>query len=138
MMKIKYSQKTKDIIAYSKEEAIRLGNDILLPEHLFLGILRDGDNRTLDIIVSNGIDLNEIRETIESSIKTNDVLKNISSDEIPLTKTTERILQLIHLEAQNLKNDIINPEHILLAMFRENTNNINDIGYTVGNSTYRG
>ena len=124
MVEIKYSEKIKDIISYSKEESIRLGNNILLPEHLFLGILRDGENKVLDILVSFGIDLNIIRKLFEKKIKSKKISSKLQEEDIILSKITKQILQLVHLEAKALKSDTINPEHLLLAMIREKTNPI--------------
>ena len=124
-MTAKYSQKIKDIIIYSKEEAIRLGNNKLLPEHLFLGILRDGKNDTLKALKTQGLDLVDFRNKIELQVKTNNIISNISIDELQIAKTTQRILQLIHLEAKALNNPTIQIEHLLFAMLREKTNTIN-------------
>lgn len=60
-----FSQKVKDVIAYSKEEALRLGHDQIGTEHLLLGILRDGDSKAVSILESLNVDLKEVREKIE-------------------------------------------------------------------------
>lgn len=120
-MDAKFSQKIKNILSYSKEEAIRLGNEYISTEHLFLGMLRDGENIAIDILLKLGLDLHKIRTKIEKSIRENyqDSFSQTNIDEIPLLKTTERILKLIHLEAQDFKSTMIDSEHLLLAMLRD-------------------
>ena len=120
-METKFSQKVTDILEYSKEEAIRLGNKELNPEHLMLGILRDGNNNVLQILVEFMIDLNIIKKQIEKEIKQIRIIP-IKNTEIPLSKITNKILKLIYLEAQSLKQTIVIPEHIILAIMRENKN----------------
>lgn len=68
-MDSQFSQRVKDILGYSKEEAIRLGNSHISPEHLFLGILRDGRRVAIDILVNQGIDLPVLKGSLEKSIK---------------------------------------------------------------------
>ena len=94
-MEAKFSQKVADILEYSKEEAIRLGNKELNPEHLMLGILRDGNNNVLQILVEFMIDLNIIKKQIEKEIKQVRIIP-LKNTEIPLSKTTDKILKLIY------------------------------------------
>ena len=68
-MDSQFSQRVKDILSYSKEEAIRLGNSHISPEHLFLGILRDGEGVAVDILINSGVDLLVLKGSIEKSIK---------------------------------------------------------------------
>ena len=68
-MDSKFSQKVKDILSYSKEEAIRLGNTHISPEHLFLGILRDGEGFAVDILMNQGVDLVMLKGSVEKSIR---------------------------------------------------------------------
>ncbi len=124
-MNTKLSQKVKDIIEYSKEEALRLGNRNLSPAHIFLGILRDGDNNVLQVLVYNGIDLNIIKRQIEEQIKERSIIKD--ENELQVKKSTERILKLIHLEAKSLKSEIIIPEHLILAIMREDKNLVSEL-----------
>ena len=69
MMDAHFSQRVNDILGYSKEEAIRLGNSHISPEHLFLGILREGEGLAVDILLNNGVDLLMLKGSIEKSIK---------------------------------------------------------------------
>ena len=68
-MDSKFSPKIRDVLSYSREEAIRMGNDFIGTEHIFLGILRDGEGVAMDILSNLGIDINELKKTIETEIK---------------------------------------------------------------------
>ncbi len=118
-MDAKFSQRVKDILSYSKEEAIRLGNSHISPEHLFLGILREGEGAAVDILINKGVDLPMLKESIESSIKVEDPVPVADYDVIPLLRSTERILKLVYLEAKALKSDTIESEHLLLAIIKD-------------------
>lgn len=118
-MDSQFSQRVKDILAYSKEEAIRLGNSYISPEHLFLGILRDGEGVAVDILINSGVDLLVLKGSIEKSIRVDKPLPMPESAIIPLLKSTERILKLVHLEARSLKSATIETEHLLLAILKD-------------------
>ena len=117
-----FSQRVKDILSYSKEEAIRLGNSHISPEHLFLGILRDGEGVAVDILINSGVDLLLLKGSIEKSIKVENPVPVADHNVIPLLRSTERILKLVYLEAKSLKSTTIDTEHLLLAILKdENT-----------------
>lgn len=118
-MDSRFSQKVKDILTYSKEEAIRLGNSHISPEHLFLGILRDGEGFAVDILLNHGVDLVMIKGSVERSIRVEDPVPVSDNDILPLLKSTERVLKLVHLEARALKSEVIDTEHLLLAIMKE-------------------
>jgi ATP-dependent Clp protease ATP-binding subunit ClpC len=118
-MDSQFSQRVKDILVYSKEEAIRLGNSHISPEHLFLGILRDGEGVAIEILVSQGIDLRILKGSLEHSIKVETPVMVADHEIIPLLKSTERILRLVYLEAKALKSGIIESEHLLLAILKD-------------------
>ncbi len=117
-MELKYSPKVKEIFSYSKEEAIRLGNEKILPEHIFLGLLRDGDNLAIDILVKKNIDLTKIRNIIEKNLKRQAPLTIDYEDEISLDELTARLMNIIRLEASSLNDSEIKPIHLLLAILR--------------------
>ena len=119
MMDSQFSQRVKDIIAYSKEEAIRLGNSHISPEHLFLGILRDGEGAAIDILINQGADLLSLKSSIEKSIRVDTPVSMIDFEIIPLLKSTERALKLVYLEAKAMKSDTIESEHLLLAILKD-------------------
>ena len=120
-MNTKLSQRIKDVISYSKEEAGRLGNNFIGPEHLLLGILREGDGNAVEALSAFQIDLNEIKENIELEIRSENPIK-IDESSIPLLNSTEKILKMIHLEARTLKDSVVGTGHLLLALLKEGNN----------------
>ncbi|MDR1865378.1 MAG: ATP-dependent Clp protease ATP-binding subunit [Bacteroidales bacterium] len=131
-MDSKFSQHIKGVLGYSKEEAMRLGTPYIGPEHLFLGILRDGESEALEILQSLGLDLYHIRKQIEDKIKP-DVYQTIpESDDIPLLKSAERALKLVYLEAKSFKCAEIKTEHLLLALLKDETAYVTQLLYESG------
>ncbi|MDO9580883.1 MAG: Clp protease N-terminal domain-containing protein, partial [Bacteroidales bacterium] len=118
-MDSQFSQRVKDILGYSKEEAIRLGNSHISPEHLFLGILRDGESAAIEILMNQGIDLMVLKGSLEKSIKVETPVPVADHEVIPLLRSTERILKLVFLEAKALKSSTIDTEHLLLAILKD-------------------
>jgi len=118
-MDSQFSQRVKDILGYSKEEAIRLGNSHISPEHLFLGILRDGEGVAVEILINQGIDLLVLKGSLEKSIKVESPVSVADHEIIPLLRSTERILKLVYLEAKALKSNTIDSEHLLLAILKD-------------------
>jgi ATP-dependent Clp protease ATP-binding subunit ClpC len=118
-MDSQFSQRVKDILGYSKEEAIRLGNSHISPEHLFLGILRDGESTAIEILMNQGIDLMVLKGSLEKSIKVESPVPVADHEVIPLLRSTERILKLVYLEAKALKSSTIDTEHLLLAILKD-------------------
>jgi ATP-dependent Clp protease ATP-binding subunit ClpC len=122
MMDAHFSQRVNDILGYSKEEAIRLGNSHISPEHLFLGILREGEGVAVDILLNHGVDLLMLKGSIEKSIKADKPVTMADNDILPLLKSTERVLRLVHIEAKALKTRVIDTEHLLMAILRDESN----------------
>lgn len=121
-MDAQFSQRIKDVLGYSKEEAVRLGNSHISVEHLFLGILRDGEGLAIDVLVVLGVELYDLRMAIEKSIR-NDQPSRVSDPEsLPLLKSSERILKLTHLEARSMKEKTIDTNHLLLAILKDDNN----------------
>ena len=118
-MDAKFSQRIKDVLSYSKEEAIRLGNTHIGTEHLFLGILRDGEGLAIDVLVSLGADLHDLKRTIEGGIKDDNPVSMNESDNIPLMKPAERVLKLVYLEAKSMKQITIDTGHLVLAILKD-------------------
>ncbi len=116
-MDSQFSPRIKDIIGYSREEAIRLGNDYIGQEHLFLGILREGEGTATDILENLGVDLAEVKQLIDSKIRTEKEI-NTKADLIML-KSTEKTLKLIYLEARSFKSVTANSGHLLLAILKD-------------------
>jgi ATP-dependent Clp protease ATP-binding subunit ClpC len=120
-MEAKFSQRVKDVLTFSREEAMRLGNDYIGLEHLLLGILREGEGMAVQIMLYFGLDLELMRKTIEKSISNPE--KGITKlDNIPLVKQAERALKITYLEAKMFKSDLIGTEHLLLSILKDDDN----------------
>jgi ATP-dependent Clp protease ATP-binding subunit ClpC len=115
----RFSQRIKDVLSYSKEEAIRLGNAHISTEHLFLGILRDGEGLAIDILILMGAELYDLRRSIEELIRPESAIKVQDTDNIPLLKSAEKVLKLVYLEAKSLQDDTIDTGHLLLAIMKD-------------------
>ncbi len=126
-MDAKFSQRVKEVLSYSREEAIRLGNRNISSEHIFLGILRDGEGVAIDILVSMGLDLAAIRKTVEDHLRSGTELKPSEMENVPLLKTAERVLKLVYLEARSLKSETIDTGHLILAILKDETNLITQL-----------
>ena len=118
-MDAKFSQRIKDVLTYSKEEAIRLGNAYIGTEHLFLGILREGGGVAIDALLSMGINLQDLKKSLEGSIRSEESLTVRDSENIPLLKSSEKALKLIYLEAKAFGSPVIDTEHLLLAILKD-------------------
>jgi ATP-dependent Clp protease ATP-binding subunit ClpC len=121
-MDAQFSQRIKDVLGYSKEEAVRLGNSHISVEHLFLGILRDGEGLAIDVLVVLGVELYDLRMAIEKSIRNEQPSTATDPDSLPLLKSAERILKLTHLEARSMKEKTIDTNHLLLAILKDDNN----------------
>jgi len=118
-MDAKFSQRIRDVLSYSKEEAIRLGNPYIGTEHLFLGILRDGEGDAIEALVALGADLYELRKAIEQRIRPEQFAPVKDTENVPLIKPAERALKLVHLEARSFKSETIDTGHLLLALLKD-------------------
>src|SRR6056297_579209 len=118
-MDAKFSQRIKDVLSYSKEEAVRLGNAYIGTEHLFLGILREGEGIAINILENLNINLVDLKTSIEQRIQSDEKLKLSDSDNIPLFKTAERALKLVYLEARSFNSPTVNTGHLLLAILKD-------------------
>ena len=116
-MDSKFSPRIKDVLTYSREEAIRLGNDHIGTEHLFLGILRDGEGIAIDVMNRLGLDFTKMRKEIELQIRQDHSLQYEAA--IPLLKNTEKALKVVFLEARAMKENTVNTGHLLLAILKE-------------------
>ena len=115
-----FSSRVKDVITFSKEEALRLGHDFIGTEHLMLGILRDGEGKAIEILNSLSVDIVYLRKKVEilsppnsdSSFTTN------SKKNLHLTRQAERALKTTFLEAKLFQNSVINTAHLILCVLR--------------------
>lgn len=117
-----FSPKVKEIISYSREEALRLGNDFIGTEHLLLGLIREGDGLAVRILQSMNVDLFDLRKELEIAIKdkSNKPLSNINS--LPLTKQAEKVIRITVLEAKALKSSTVETEHLMLSVLKNKEN----------------
>ncbi|NHB68472.1 ATP-dependent Clp protease ATP-binding subunit [Perlabentimonas gracilis] len=119
-MDYKFSNKIKEVLSYSREEAVRLGNSSIGTEHLFLGILRDGEGMAINILLELGINLSEAKDQIETKIRGAEQSSPlVDPDSLPLFKSAERVLKLVTLVARELKTENINTAHLLLAILKD-------------------
>lgn len=117
-----FSAQVKEIISYSREEALRLGNDFIGTEHLVLGLIRDGENNAVKILKALNIDLYELRKEIEMAVKdkTGKNIANINS--LPLTKQAEKVIRITVLEAKAYKSPLVESEHLMLSILKNKEN----------------
>ncbi len=117
-----FSAQVKEIISFSREEALRLGNDFIGTEHLLLGLIREGDNTAVRILKSFNVDLYELRKEIELAVKdkTGKNIANINS--LPLTKQAEKVIRVTVLEAKALKSATVETEHLMLSILKNKEN----------------
>ena len=120
-MEAKFSQRVKDVLTYSREEALRLGNDYIGVEHLLLGMIREGEGLAIQILNYLGVDINNIRDRIEQSVSIKGI-KSTDLDNIPLIKQAEKALKFTYLEAKLFNSELIGTEHLLLAILKDKNN----------------
>jgi len=115
-----FTPRVKDVIGYSKEEALRLGHDFIGTEHLILGLLRDGNGKAIEILESLDIDLDHLRKKVEvlSPANPNISFEGNEKKNLHLTRQAERALKTTFLEAKLFKDTSINTAHLLLCILR--------------------
>ena len=115
-----FSPRVKDVIAYSKEEALRLGHDFIGTEHLMLGLLRDGSGKAVSILNALEVDLNHLRRKVEILSPANPANTTTPNDKknLHLTRQAERALKTTFLEAKLFQSTSINTAHLLLCILR--------------------
>ena len=121
-MEAKFSNRVKEVISLSREEALRLGHDYIGTEHLLLGMIREGEGVAVSILKKLGIPMDELRAAIERAVKgtANHNVKNMAN--IPLTRQSEKVLKITYLEAKIFKSQLIGTEHLLLSILRDEDN----------------
>ena len=140
-----FSPRVKDVITFSKEEALRLGHDFIGTEHLVLGIIRNGEGKAIDILNFLGIDLNELRRKVESlnPINFDNDSKESTKKNLHLTRQAERALKTTFLEAKLFQSSIINTAHLLLCILRNENDptakifNNMEISYNIVKDEYK-
>lgn len=121
-MNNQFSQRVSDIIVYSREEASRLQNMYIGPEHLLLGMLRDGGGKAIEILRKLEIDLKNIKTRLESFLQKDNNNENFQDNDISLSPLAARILKMCILEARLLKSATADSEHVLLAILKDGDN----------------
>jgi len=126
-MNINLSAELNEILAYSKEEAMRLGCYTITRDHIILGIIRHQDNSAFEILIKLGIDYKSIKKEVEDRIKSGEVIPFENEDKIVYSRSVDSAIRIMHLEAQSLKEGSPGPLHLLLALCRKDQNtNTND------------
>ena len=115
-----FSNRVRDVISYSREEAIRLGHDYIGTEHLLLGIIREGEGIAVKILRNLGADLFKLKKSVEDTVRSTGGTLTVGN--IPLTKQAEKVLKITYLEAKLYKSDVIGTEHLLLSLLRDDEN----------------
>lgn len=115
-----FTPRVKDVIGYSKEEALRLGHDFIGTEHLMLGLLRDGNGKAIEILENLHIDLDHLRKKVEvlSPANPNVAFESNEKKNLHLTRQAERALKTTFLEAKLFQDSSINTAHLLLCILR--------------------
>ena len=121
-MNNQFSQRVSDIITYSKEEANRLRNRYIGPEHLLLGMLRDGGGKAIEILMKLDIDLKQVKKRIESFLRDAEDDTLLPDADVPLSPMAAKILKMCILEARILKSATADAEHVLLAILKDGDN----------------
>ncbi|MFT6209912.1 MAG: ATP-dependent Clp protease ATP-binding subunit ClpC [Bacteroidia bacterium] len=121
-MDAKFSPRVKDVISFSREEALRLGHEYIGTEHLLLGIIREGEGTAIKILVDLGVDMQNLRKEIEAATHTGKSSNKANLGNIPLIKQAEKALKITYLEAKVFKSPTIGTEHLLLAILKDDDN----------------
>src|SRR5574344_381576 len=113
-----YSDQLKQVLTFSREEAERLGNREITPEHLVLSMLRISESKAVTLLQSLEVDLKLVKQSIEKEIRLDIITPNVS---LALSDDAERVLKLVHLEARSLNEKIADTEHLLLSILKNGT-----------------
>ncbi|MCX6231565.1 MAG: ATP-dependent Clp protease ATP-binding subunit [Bacteroidetes bacterium] len=122
-MEAKFSQRVKDVLAFSREEAMRLMNNYIGIEHLMLGIIRDGEGIAIQILTYLDVNIANLKRRIDLAVVNESIKSNVKdTDNLPLVKQAEKILKITYLEAKVLKSELIGTEHLMLAILKDENN----------------
>jgi len=132
-----FSPRVKDVIQYSKEEALRLGHSYIGTEHLLLGMIREGEGMAIDIMNGMGMDVKALRKRIEGIITTEMMTKSGKTPNLPLTKQAEKALKTTFLEAKLYNSELIGTPHLLLCILRNESDPMSQLLEQLG-VTYEG
>ncbi|MGB1283793.1 MAG: Clp protease N-terminal domain-containing protein, partial [Polaribacter sp.] len=113
-----FSPKVRDVITFSKEEALRLGHDFIGTEHLLLGLIRKGEGKAIEILRTFEVDLNLVRKKLEQLNPTSSAIRNDEKKALHLTRQAEKALKTTFLEAKLYQSEAIDTAHLLLCILR--------------------
>lgn len=122
-----FSQRISDVIQFSKEEANRLRNNYIGPEHLLLGLIREGEGKAVQILKDLYVDLEMVKKTLENDLRSSAITPENYSEDITFDEKASKILKMSILESRILKSPATDTEHMLLAIMRENQNKASQI-----------
>ncbi len=120
-MEQKFSNRVKEVISLSREEALRMGHDYIGTEHLMLAMIREGEGVAISLLKKLGLSMDELRTSIENTVK-GTATGNANITNIPLTRQSEKVLKITYLEAKIFQSELIGTEHLLLSILRDEDN----------------
>lgn len=120
-MDAKFSPRVREVITFSREEALRLEHNYIGVEHLLLGIIKEGEGTAIQILEGLNCEVSKLRELVENSIRPAGG-KQIGKGNLPLVKQAEKILKITYLEAKIFKSPVIGTEHLLLSILKDEDN----------------
>jgi ATP-dependent Clp protease ATP-binding subunit ClpC len=121
-MEAKFSPKVKEVISYSREEALKLNHDQIGIEHLLLGLVREGDGLAIKVLKSLEVDIVLLRKKVEDAISDKISAIPVNSASLPLTKQAEKVLRITVIEAKQMKSETISTEHLMLSILKSHDN----------------
>ncbi len=121
-MDAKFSPRVRDVITFSREEALRLGHNYIGIEHILLGLIREGEGNAVRILQRLEVDLDELRKVVEGAMDPASAVRPSDTEKITLVKQAEKMLKITFLEAKLFKSPHIDTEHLLLSMLKDEDN----------------
>ncbi|MBP7407175.1 MAG: ATP-dependent Clp protease ATP-binding subunit [Flavobacteriales bacterium] len=121
-MDAKFTPRVRDVITFSREEALRLGHNFIGIEHILLGLIREGEGNAVKILQRLEVDLDELRRSVEGAMEPASAQRPSDKEKINLVKQAEKMLKITFLEAKLFKSPNIDTEHLLLSMLKDEDN----------------
>jgi ATP-dependent Clp protease ATP-binding subunit ClpC len=118
-MEAKFSPRVKDVISFSREEALRLGNDFIGVEHLLLGLIKEGEGKGVRLLQEFNLHLPDIKLELEKNLSKQAKSSSFPPSNIPLVKQAEKVLKITYLEAKLYKSSLIGTEHLVMSILKE-------------------
>lgn len=118
-MEAKFSNRVKEVISLSREEALRLGHDYIGAEHLMLGMIREGEGIAISLLKKLGVSIDALKAALEEAVKGTATGNAKNLNNIPLTRQAEKVLKITYLEAKIFKSELIGTEHLILSILRD-------------------